>query len=49
MLALKSSHELSAMNPYGNNFIVRRQLPFYLEKKLHENHRKLQKKVPVIV
>lgn len=48
-LYMCSSHELSAMNPYGNNFPVRRWLPFYPEKKLHENHRKLQKKVPVIV
>lgn len=45
----RSSHEFSAMSPYGNNFIVRRRLPFYQEKRLHGNHRKLQKKVSVIV
>lgn len=48
-LCMCSSCELSAMSPYGNNFIVRRRLPLYPEKKLHGNHRKLQKKVPVIV
>ncbi|KAM6085584.1 uncharacterized protein LJ206_007162 isoform 3-T4 [Theristicus caerulescens] len=45
----RSSHEFSAMSPYGNNFIVRRRLPFYHEKRLHGNHGKLQKKVSVIV
>lgn len=49
LLCMCSSHELSAMNPYGNNFIVSRRLSFYPEKKLRGNHRKLQKKVPVIV
>lgn len=45
----RSSHEFSAMSPSGNNFIVRRRLPFYQEKRLHGNHGKLQKKVSAIV